>query len=107
MPPPDGLGSESYSDPSLAGSFYLDRNERGAILNREVIKSWSADLPATDDYSEREEVLDTPDGLPKGLYYLIASHKKNSRPAIKRILYSTKTTECRTQSEPCSHYELP
>jgi uncharacterized protein YfaS (alpha-2-macroglobulin family) len=52
----------------------LDPNQRLQLLAREPIKAWSADLPNTEDYQERVERLSSPADLPKGSYYLIASH---------------------------------
>ncbi len=52
----------------------LDQNDRRMLLKLDPVKSWSADLPATDDYQMRTENLPAPEGLAPGSYWLIASH---------------------------------
>ena len=44
------------------------------MLQRQPIKAWSADLPITEDYRERVEKIPSPDDIPPGSYFLIASH---------------------------------
>ena len=51
--------------------------QRVALLNLKPVKSWSIDLPATDDYQQRLERIPAPDDLEPGFYYLIASHNEN------------------------------
>ena len=69
--------SESY-EARLKGKRYrpeyLDDRERKALLAKEPVQQWSADLPATEDYQERLEELPAPKGLKPGFYFLIASH---------------------------------
>ncbi len=55
-------------------SEQLDQQQRRALLVRQPIKIWSADLPATDDYQQRIERIPAPEDVPPGSYYLIASH---------------------------------
>ena len=52
----------------------LNDNQRQALLARRPVKTWSADLPATEDFQERVEALPAPADLEPGSYYLIASH---------------------------------
>jgi hypothetical protein len=47
------------------------------VLSEKPAKEWSVELPATNDYHSRTEVLSAPEGLAKGFYWLIASAKKN------------------------------
>ena len=41
------------------------------------MRSWSADLPATEDFQERVEHITPPDDVKPGSYYLIASHNES------------------------------
>lgn len=52
----------------------LDQNQQSNLLQRAPVKSWTEELPATEDYQERLQQLSVPADLPKGSYYLIASH---------------------------------
>jgi hypothetical protein len=52
----------------------LDQAQQQELLQRKPIRQWSADLPATEDYQLRVEQIATPQDLPPGSYYLIASH---------------------------------
>lgn len=54
----------------------IDQNQRQALLNAKPVLSWSADLPATEDYQQRIERLPAPKDLKAGSYYLIASHNE-------------------------------
>ncbi|NND99541.1 MAG: hypothetical protein HKN47_19675, partial [Pirellulaceae bacterium] len=58
----------------------LDTNERNNILNRASVKSWSVDLPATEDHKQRVESFPIPEGLQTGAYYLVASHDPDFKP---------------------------
>ncbi len=51
----------------------LDRNGRIDLLRRRPVRSWSKDLPKTEDYQERREQLPAPTDVPAGSYCLIAS----------------------------------
>lgn len=55
----------------------LNQNQRRDLLARQSIKTWSADLPKTEDYQERIERIPSPDDLPAGSYFLIASHNQD------------------------------
>ena len=52
----------------------LDRNERAAMLRQAPTRSWSVDLPATEDFKTRVELTAVPDDLAPGAYMLIGSH---------------------------------
>ncbi|MEM8666062.1 MAG: alpha-2-macroglobulin family protein [Planctomycetota bacterium] len=52
----------------------LSQEQQLELLSRKPIREWSADLPPTDDYQNRIHSVPTPDDLPKGSYFLIASH---------------------------------
>lgn len=52
---------------------YFDFNDRRSILQQTPIKSWSIDLPKTDDFQERVEKVSVPKDIPLGSYVLIAS----------------------------------
>ncbi len=52
----------------------LDRNQRKALLTQRAVKSWSADLPKTEDYQEHLQQIPSPVDIPPGSYFLIASH---------------------------------
>ncbi len=49
--------------------------ERQAMLAARPVNTWSADLPATEDFKQRVELVNTPDDIATGGYYLISSHK--------------------------------
>jgi len=52
----------------------LDHKERESLLRKRAAKAWSADLPPTPDYRERQEMLPVPRDLEPGFYFLISSH---------------------------------
>jgi hypothetical protein len=59
---------------------WLDEQDRAAILALPPIKTFTADLPATDDFQSRSHDLPVtqafaPETLEPGAYWLIASHK--------------------------------
>ena len=61
-------------------SAWLDDNDRATILALPPVKTFAADLPATDDFQSRSHDLPVtqacdPQGLEPGAYWLIASHK--------------------------------
>jgi uncharacterized protein YfaS (alpha-2-macroglobulin family) len=53
---------------------FLNQDERKALLQQKPVAEWSADLPATSDFQERQEKLTAPQDLKPGSYFLIASH---------------------------------
>ena len=56
---------------------YLSTSERRSLLAEEPAVQWQADLPETLDYSQRTEFVSVPEDLPKGAYYVIASHRSS------------------------------
>lgn len=56
---------------------YLNQAERQALLAKEPVRTWSAELPATDDYQERLEEIAAPEDMSPGFYFLIASHRED------------------------------
>jgi len=66
----------------------LDNNEEKALLRKKPALTWSADLPATDDYQERTEKLPAPKDLKPGFYYLVASHDPNFGEQDNRVSYT-------------------
>jgi hypothetical protein len=53
---------------------YLTPAEQQAVLNKKPARTWSEDLPATQDYHQRVEKFAAPKDLKPGFYYLVASH---------------------------------
>ncbi len=58
---------------------WLDDKDRAAVLALPSLKTFAADLPATDDFQTRTEEIPVakafdPEGLAPGAYWLIASH---------------------------------
>lgn len=54
----------------------IDDRQQRALLAQRPLKSWSAELPATEDFQERVESLPAPNDLDPGSYYLLASHNE-------------------------------
>jgi len=67
---------------------WLDRNEKAALLRKEVIKQWSVKLPPTKDFHEAVKTIKAPVGLPKGFYYLISSHNDKFSAADNMCFYT-------------------
>ncbi len=65
-----------------------DVNERRQILSRAPVKSWSADLPKTEDYKQRVESVSVPQDVTPGSYYLVASHDQNFSDENQRLQLS-------------------
>ena len=56
---------------------YVNSSELDTLLAIEPALQWSAELPATEDYRSRNEVLSAPEGLESGFYFIIASHDRS------------------------------
>ncbi|MEX0702968.1 MAG: MG2 domain-containing protein, partial [Planctomycetales bacterium] len=56
---------------------WLNVEERREVLSKRPQKEWSVTLPATPDYKERGESLPVPGDLPRGFYFLLASHDED------------------------------
>ncbi|TWU07563.1 alpha-2-macroglobulin family protein [Stieleria varia] len=68
---------ETHIQSSQREPHYVYNNELQELLARPFLKSWSVELPATEDYKARIETLEPPAGLPPGSYLLIASGKQD------------------------------
>ena len=55
----------------------LSGDQKRNLLARPPVRQWSVDLPATDDYRERTEPIESPEDLALGSYFLIASHNES------------------------------
>nr|MBC8291139.1 hypothetical protein [Planctomycetota bacterium] len=64
---------------------YLDQNERKALLAKKPAAEWSVDLPATEDYQERQQLIPARDDLKPGSYFLISSHQQNFGEGNNRV----------------------
>lgn len=64
---------EDHAEP-MSGGIVLSNSETETLLAREPVRSWRADLPATDDYQIRTESLPVPQDLARGFYLVVASH---------------------------------
>ncbi len=53
---------------------WLDDTQRRELLAKKPDRTWSADLPPTEDYRERTKDLAVPKDLNPGYYFLVASH---------------------------------
>ncbi len=67
---------------------FLNEAEQKALLAKKATHEWSADLPATDDYQERTELLPVPKELEPGFYFLIASHDPGFGVSNNQVTYS-------------------
>lgn len=94
-------------DDFLAGPSWrpndLTPQQQQSLHEQPAVRSWTFDLPATDDYQQRTEVLDAPQDVPPGTYYLIASanadfSKSNNRIAYTAIWFSELTLVTRTRN---------
>lgn len=66
----------------------LNRDQQRELLAQRPLRSWSADLPKTDDYQERVERLPSPDDLAPGAYFLIASHNADFSDKDNRVSFT-------------------
>jgi uncharacterized protein YfaS (alpha-2-macroglobulin family) len=53
---------------------YLDDAVRQSLVAAKPDKTWSADLPATEDFQERAEEIEVPQDVAPGFYFLLSSH---------------------------------
>ena len=66
-----------FEELALSGAWppgYLDQQQQQRMLARPSVRSWSIELPPTDDYQSRVESIPAPRDLDAGSYVLIASH---------------------------------
>ena len=52
----------------------LDLQQQRELLKKKPVAAWTAVLPATDDYHDRQHLVPVPEGLEPGFYFLISSH---------------------------------
>lgn len=67
---------------------YLDQEGFQRLFAAKPAREWSVELPATDDYLERTQMLNGVWDLPKGTYRLVASAKENF-PMEKNALFQS------------------
>ncbi|HZZ73276.1 MAG TPA: alpha-2-macroglobulin family protein [Pirellulales bacterium] len=80
---------------------WLDENEKKALLEKKADLEWSAKLPATDDYQEKNEKLAAPKTLKPGFYFIIASvdekfSQSNNQVTFTDVWVSTLSVVMRT-----------
>ncbi|TWU26179.1 MG2 domain protein [Novipirellula galeiformis] len=63
----------------------LNQNEQNALMTRNVVKRWSADLPKTEDYQEQLESVKVPEDVKPGSYFLFASHREDFQQADNQV----------------------
>jgi hypothetical protein len=63
----------------------LTPEQLAALLAAQPAREWNAELPPTVDYKARTQTLRAPEGLAKGLYYLIASHSSSFQQEANQI----------------------
>ncbi len=66
----------------------LNDEQRKALLAKDAIKSWSVDLPKTEDYRERVEKIPSPGDVPPGSYFLIASHNADFSEQDNQVTFT-------------------
>lgn len=66
----------------------INHDQRLALLRKTPVKSWSAELPETDDFQQRVESLPAPADLEPGSYFLIASHNEQFRADDNQITFT-------------------
>ena len=62
--------------------------EAQALLAQKPVLEFNHDLPATDDYKTRTEVIPAPAGLKPGFYYLISSHSEDFGATNNSVNYT-------------------
>src|SRR5262249_38898867 len=67
---------------------YFDENEAKAILAKKPVLEFNHDLPPTNDYKQRTEIIVAPANLKPGFYYLIVSHAENFGSSNNSVNYS-------------------
>ena len=70
-------------------NWYWSDLNREAQLKKKPVRSWSVDLPATDDYMERVEKIPAPEDLDPGFYCLISSHDPAFKKDNNQVFYTT------------------
>ncbi|MBG29730.1 MAG: hypothetical protein CMI31_06990 [Opitutae bacterium] len=68
---------------------YIDHRRKAEWLRIKPLKEWAVDLPPTDDFKQRVEKIDAPEGLEPGSYFLFASHHPEFVEDENRVSYSS------------------
>ena len=76
---------DDYLDRKRSRPESLRDDERTELLARPVVRRWSAPLPATADYRERDFEVPVPEDLAPGFYFLAASHKEDFSEAKNQL----------------------
>lgn len=63
----------------------LGEPEQRKLLAARPVKSWSSDLPATQDFKRRTHEVPIPTDLPPGAYVLLASHREDFADADNQL----------------------
>lgn len=93
-------------DQELAQGKYqpnqIDWERREGLVNRPIVRAWSANLPPTTDYQQRLEQVPLPDDLPSGPHYLLASFDpafvaENNQVSVAEVWISPLALVLRTQ----------
>ncbi len=66
----------------------LNQNERQGLLSQKPVHTWSAELPATEDYQERVESVPAPQEVKPGSYFLIASHNQQFNDQDNQVTFT-------------------
>lgn len=85
----------------------LEQDHTDRLLAMPIIKAWSADLPATEDFKTRLHRVDVPKDVPYGSYFLISSHREDFQKADNQLSLSevwVSTLGIVTQSRPETGY---
>ncbi|MBN2131582.1 MAG: hypothetical protein JW741_18940 [Sedimentisphaerales bacterium] len=64
---------------------HVNSTELDTLLDIEPALQWSAELPPTSDYRQRNEVLPAPEGLENGFYFIIASHDRSFKISDNKV----------------------
>ncbi|MBO94967.1 MAG: hypothetical protein CMI32_08755 [Opitutales bacterium] len=68
---------------------YIDHRRKADWLRMKPLKEWAIDLPPTDDFKQRVEKIDAPEGLEPGSYFLFASHHPKFVENENKVSYSS------------------
>ncbi len=80
---------EQFLDRKYYRPERLNRAQRLEILARPTALEWSADLPATPDYRQRQQSLLAPTTLAPGFYFIFASEQPGFPEAANQLSVAT------------------
>jgi hypothetical protein len=66
----------------------LDDDQHAELFRRKPVAVWSASLPATTDYHDRQELVSVPEDLKPGFYFLISSHRADFNESENSISHT-------------------